>query len=79
MISAFITVFDGLFKLLEQHGGQYMYTEQQRIKQFLHHADDGTRDAFASHVSDQKRHGDYDIEIHSNWGVFTNAMDRIGH
>ena len=75
-ISAFITVFDGLFKLLEQHGGQY--TEQQRIKQFLQNADDGTRDAFALHVSDQKRHGNYDIEIHSNWGLFTNAMDRIG-
>ena len=75
-ISAFITVFDGLFKLLEQHGGQY--TEQQRVKQFLQNADDGTRDAFALHVSDQKRHGNYDIEIHSNWGLFTNAMDRIG-
>ena len=75
-ISTFITVFDGLFKLLEQHGGQY--TEQQRIKQFLQNADDGTRDAFDSHVSDQKRHGVYDIEIHSNWGLFTNAMDRIG-
>jgi hypothetical protein len=45
---------------LEQHGCHY--TEKQRIKYFLQNAYDGTRDSFALHVSDQKRHGNYTVE-----------------
>ena len=37
-----------------------------------------TESALVKHVKDPKIRGEYDDAIYSDWGLFSNTMDRIG-
>ena len=62
--------------MLEDRGGEY--SDQQRMSTFMQSVTLATESALVKHVKDRKIRGEYDDVIYSDWGLFSNTMDRIG-
>jgi hypothetical protein len=75
-VGDFITLSEAVFKMLEDRGGEY--SDQQRISTFMQSVTLATESALVKHVKDLKIRGEYDDAIYSDWGLFSNTMDRIG-
>ena len=75
-VGDFVTLSEAVFKMLEDHGGEY--SDQQRISTFMQSVTLATESALVKHVKDLKIRGEYDDDIYSDWGLFSNTVDRIG-
>ena len=65
-----------MFTILGGRGGEY--SDQQRIPTFMQSVTLATESALVKHVKHLKMRGECGDVIYSDWGLFSNTMDRIG-